>query len=120
MNELATKIKVILTALPTWLAASTLVLTVAAQELIPLLPDNWAAKTSALVVTLLAIIAAIVNTVRRLTPALPSTFGILPVDETARRRAAREFNRDTGHATSEVLVSVLVVVVIFVILLRFL
>lgn len=72
------KIKVVLTALPSYLAVATAVLTVVAAELVPLLPENIAAQVAGYIAVALAWIAAIVRTISKLTPATPGTEGLLP------------------------------------------
>lgn len=78
MNDIIAKIKVVLTALPTYLAIATLVLTVVAAELVPLLPENLAAQIGGYIVVALAVIAAIVRTISRLTPVPEDQRGLLP------------------------------------------
>lgn len=78
MNQLPEKIRVVLTALPTYLALATLVLTVIADEIIPLLPDNVAVQIAGYIAVALAWIAAIVRTISRLTPAPVEDRGLLP------------------------------------------
>lgn len=78
MNLLPEKIRVVLTALPTYLALATLVLTVVADEIIPLLPDNIGVQIAGYVAVALAWIAAIVRTISRLTPVPVEDRGLLP------------------------------------------
>jgi hypothetical protein len=72
------RLRVLLKAAPTWLAAVAAVLGVIAAEVVPNLPDNLAAKVGGVVAFGLSIVAAATAVVRRVTPVLPPERGILP------------------------------------------
>jgi len=78
MKDLQAKVLVVLKAAPTYLAVASVVLTVFLEELVALLPDNAAASISAVVVTALVWIAAIVRVISRLTPVAADERGLLP------------------------------------------
>ena len=78
MSELFAKAKVVFTALPTYLALATLALTVVADELVPLLPPDMGLRIAGYIATALAILAAVIRTISRLTAADPATYGLLP------------------------------------------
>jgi len=80
MSNLWTKILVVLRAAPTYLAVFTLLLTVFAEEIIPLLPDNAAVVIAGWVAVALAWVAAIVRVISRVTPVQPADRGLLPVE----------------------------------------
>lgn len=70
--------RVILRALPSYLAVASLVLTVVATEVVPMLPDHVAVRLGGWVAVALAWVATISNVVARLTPAEPESYGLLP------------------------------------------
>lgn len=78
MTQLWLKILVVLKAAPTYLAVFTLLLTVFAEEIIPLLPDNPAALIAGWIAVALAWVAAIVRVISRVTPVAPADRGLLP------------------------------------------
>lgn len=106
MSDIIAKAKVVLTALPTYLALATLVLTVAADELVPLLPDNVAAQVAGYIVVALGIIAAVVRTISRLTPVPESQRGLLPAP------TGEPVVRDLGESTVVTILAVLAIVVL--------
>lgn len=78
MSEFLAKVRVVLTALPTWLAAATAVLTVVLFQVVPLLPDNIAVRAAAILTAALAVLRAAGEAVARLTPVKPDARGVLP------------------------------------------
>lgn len=78
MKDLWPKTLVVLRAAPTYLAVVTLVVTVLADELIPLLPEAIGAQIAGYAVAVLAIVAAIVRVISRVTPVEPAARGLLP------------------------------------------
>lgn len=76
--RLAARVKVIATALPTYLALVSTAVGIIATELVPLLPENVAAQVGGYAATVVAWLAAIIRTISRLTPATPGTYGLLP------------------------------------------
>lgn len=97
--ELVQKVKVFLTALPTYLAVVTAVLTALAQHIVPLLPESVAVQVSAWIVLALGWITAIVTTIRRLTPVEPWERGMLPRYPEALSGAGLDNNNDQGSST---------------------
>lgn len=79
MNNLGAKIRVIVGALPTWLAIATSVLTILAAEVVPELPGDTQAQVAGWIAAGIAILAAAIAVIRKLTPVLdPSQWGLLP------------------------------------------
>ena len=78
MTNLWAKTLVVLKAAPTYLAVVTLVITVLADELIPLLPEAIGAQIAGYAVAVLAIVAAIVRVITRVTPVAPEDRGWPP------------------------------------------
>lgn len=78
INLFVVRAKVVLKALPTYLALVATIIGVLLDEIVPLLPDNIAIQVSAIAATVLAWIAAVIAAIRRLTPADPETYGLLP------------------------------------------
>lgn len=72
------KIKVVLRALPSYLAVASALLTLVATQLVPLLPPDLGLQVAAWCATAVAFIASVVATIKRLTPADPDTYGLLP------------------------------------------
>lgn len=79
MNPTIARLKVIATALPTWLAAFALAAPVVAQQATELLPDEWGRKVATVVLTAAGVATFAVQTIRRLTPVAPAERGVLPV-----------------------------------------
>lgn len=79
MSSFVDKVKVVLTAVPTYGAAAVGVLTVVAAEAVPALPGPVAAKAAAYVASAVAAVTAVVKTVSKVTPVLfPEDEGLLP------------------------------------------
>lgn len=73
------KVKVVLTALPTWGAAAVAVLTAFATHAVPVLPVAWQVKVAAVVASAVGGILVVVSVVSRVTPILfPDDKGLLP------------------------------------------
>ena len=81
MQDIWTRIKIVLRAAPTWLATASLVLTVVGVELLPLLPENVAVQAAGFITVALAWIAAIVRVIQRVMPAPPEVAGTLVPSE---------------------------------------
>lgn len=77
MSKLMAKVKVVLTALPTYMTAAAIAITLIAHQLAEVLPDKAAG-----IVQWSAIIAGFLTTavtvITRVTPVLPSQRGLLP------------------------------------------
>jgi hypothetical protein len=78
MSDLVAKLRVLLTALPTWLAAATAVLTVVSIHVVPNLPGGLPVEVGGWVATGLAIVRTVGEVVARLTPVEPEDRGVLP------------------------------------------
>lgn len=77
MSKLMAKVKVVLTALPTYMTAAAVIITIAANQLAELLPD----KTAGIVqwsATIVGFLTAAIAVIRKVTPVLPSQTGLLP------------------------------------------
>lgn len=68
MNDFLVRVRVLLGALPTYLAAATAVLTVVAVEVVPLLPEDLGLQVAGWVAAVLGVIGSVVLVVQRLTP----------------------------------------------------
>lgn len=77
MSSLFAKLRVVLAALPTWLAAASAVLTVLGTEVVPLLPGGWAVQAAGWVAVALAWLSAAAAVVARVTTVLPDQRGVL-------------------------------------------
>ena len=78
MEDFFAKVKVVLKAAPTYLALAITVITVMVGELVPLLPEDLAVRVTAFAVALIAALAAVIRTIRRLTPVPKEQRGLLP------------------------------------------
>jgi hypothetical protein len=78
--DLITRARVVLTAAVTWLVAASAVVTIFAEEITEVLPDDWQGPFARTVVVVLAVLTAAVNIIRRVTPVLPAQRGLLPED----------------------------------------
>lgn len=78
MTNFLLRVKVVLTALPTYLTAATAVVVIAREEIVGVLPEAWQGDASEIIVTVLAVLAAATNVIRRVTPVLPADRGLLP------------------------------------------
>lgn len=72
------RLKVIIKALPTWLAVVALAAPMVAEEAASVLPAPWSAHVTAVLLTVAAVAAAVVRTIQRVTPVLPAERGLLP------------------------------------------
>jgi hypothetical protein len=77
MFTLFAKLRVMVGALPTWLAALTAVLTVVGTEIVPLLPGGWPVQAGGWVVVALAVLRTAGEVVARVTTVLPEQRGVL-------------------------------------------
>lgn len=78
MKKLAARIRVILTAAPTWLVFAALTVQIVTEEISKILPAGWAARVVAIGGAVGAIIGAAIAIIRRVSPVLPAERGILP------------------------------------------
>jgi len=78
MSTLLAKAKVLLAAVPTWGAAAIAVLTVVADQIVPMLPGPMAIRVAGYVATAIAALSAVVAVVSRVTPAPVDKRGLLP------------------------------------------
>ncbi len=115
-QDLISKARVLATALPSYLAVATLILTVVAAELVPLLPGGLGTTVGGWIVTALLVIAALVRTVSRLTPADPSTYGLLPSPQ-GQPVDGLAAPRDAGSVPVGVLFALTLLVILIVIFL---
>lgn len=68
---------VVLKAAPTWIAALSTAITLAADEIVAVLPDQWDGAVAAWVARAVAFLAAVVAIVRRVTPVAKAARGLL-------------------------------------------
>lgn len=75
------RLKVIATALPTWLAIVALAAPIAAEEIAPILPAPWADRVTAIALTVAAVATAVIQTIRRVQPVVQGTAPTPPPTE---------------------------------------
>lgn len=80
MSDFNAKIKVVAKALPTYLAILAASIPIVLSELVPLLPDHVGVQVAAIGAGVLAVVAAVISTISRLTPVLKSERGLLPTE----------------------------------------
>lgn len=78
LDSLPRRVRVVITALPSYLAIASAILTLLATQLVPLLPDHIGAQLMAYIVIGLGWISGIVATIRRLAPVPTDHRGLLP------------------------------------------
>lgn len=79
MADFLTRVKVVLANLSTWLIAAAAIVGIFAEEIVTVLPDDWEGSVSQTVTVVLAVIAAAVAIIRRVTPVIGEQHGLLPV-----------------------------------------
>jgi hypothetical protein len=79
MKNFLAKVRVILTALPTYLAIVSGAIPVLLTVWVPLLPENVGIRVAAIGAGTLAVVGGVIETIRRLTPVIAADRGILPV-----------------------------------------
>jgi hypothetical protein len=77
MDKFMAKVKVVLTALPTYMTALAVIVTIVARQLADVLPDK-AAGIVQWSATIVAFLTAAVTVIRNVTPVLPIQRGVLP------------------------------------------
>lgn len=75
------RVRVVLRALPTYLAIAITVLTVLADEIVTLLPDNVGVQVAAWIAAAIAWCTAVIKVIQRVTPADKDAVGLLPPPE---------------------------------------
>lgn len=80
MSDFLTRVRVVLGNIATWLIGAAAVIGIFAEEITDLLPDDWEGPWSQAVVVVLAVIAAAVAIIRRVTPVIGEQQGLLPVE----------------------------------------
>ena len=78
MSDFVTRVLTLIKALPTWLTAAAAVIAIFSEEIVDLLPESWQGGFSQGVLVVLAILAAAVNIVRRVTPVVSAERGLHP------------------------------------------
>lgn len=79
MNRgLLARIKVIITAAPTYLTMAAVVVGILADELSKTVPDGWQDNVVQIGGAIVAVLGAAIAIIRRVTPVLESQRGILP------------------------------------------
>lgn len=81
LRTLARKATVVLRALPTYLALVVTALTIFQEEIVGLFPEAWGGDVTGFIALVIVWIGAVVATIRRLTPAVEGTFGLLPPEQ---------------------------------------
>jgi len=74
------RIRVVATAMPTWLVAASAVVVIVSEELAAVLPAGAGETVGRWAIVAVAVLGAAVNIIRRVTPVLPRERGILPVE----------------------------------------
>lgn len=78
MRPLLSRLKVVITAAPTWLALVAVAAPIVAEEAATVIPAPWSDRVTAIVLGVGAVAAAVVTTIRRLTPVAAAERGLLP------------------------------------------
>lgn len=78
MRKLLARIRVILTAAPTWLVFAALTVPIVTEEVAKVLPASWAERVVTIGGYVVGWLGAAIAIVRRVTTVLPSERGILP------------------------------------------
>jgi hypothetical protein len=78
MSDFLLKVRVVLTAAPTWITAAATLVTIFSEEIGGLLPAGAAESLASAGAIVLAWLGAAINIIRRVTPVLPEERGILP------------------------------------------
>ena len=78
MSPLIARLKVIVTALPTYLAIVVLAAPMVAQSASEVLPTPWSQRVTALCLTAAAAAASAIALIRRVTPVINTQRGLLP------------------------------------------
>ena len=81
MTKLLARIRVLLTAAPTWLAGAAVVVGAVSDEVAKAVPDGWQDNVIAIGGPVLAVIGAATAIVRRVTPVFGADRGLLPRGE---------------------------------------
>ncbi len=79
MDKFFAKVKVVLTAVPTWGAVAVGFLTFVSTQVVPNLPADQGQRVAGWVASAVAAVASVVAVVRRVTPS--GDVGLLPKDE---------------------------------------
>jgi hypothetical protein len=79
MADFLTRVKVVLGNISTWLIAAAAVISIFAEEIVKVLPEDWEGSVSQAVVVILGVITAAVAIIRRVTPVIGEQQGLLPV-----------------------------------------
>lgn len=77
MSALARRIKVVLTALPTWLGVVALAAPIVAQQIADVFPHG-AEHVTSIVLTAGSVAAGAIAVIRKVTPVRPDQVGLLP------------------------------------------
>lgn len=77
MKSFIARVKVVLTAAPTYLTAASAAVIIAREEIVELLPEAWQGNAVQVTVTALAWLTAAITIIRRVTPVLPDDRGLL-------------------------------------------
>lgn len=78
MRKLLARIRVILTAAPTWLVLAALTVPIVTEEVAKVLPTSWAEQVVTVGGYVVGWLGAAIAIIRRVTAVLPSERGILP------------------------------------------
>lgn len=81
MSKLIKRIRVLLTAAPTYLAGAAVVVAAVSDEVAKAVPDGWQDNVVAIGAPVLAALAAVTAIVRRVTPVFGAARGLLPTGE---------------------------------------
>jgi hypothetical protein len=81
MTNLLKRIRVLLSAAPTYLAGAAVVVAAVSDEVAKAVPEGWQDNVVSVGAPILAGLAAITAIVRRVTPVFAEHRGLIPVDE---------------------------------------
>ncbi len=80
MSTFLAKLRVIITAAPTWLAGLAAAIPLLLTVWVPVLPEAIALRVTVIAGGATLVIGAVIQTIRILTPAPPNQRGLLPPD----------------------------------------
>lgn len=80
MSDFLERVKVVLANLNTWLVAAIAVVGIFAEEITEVLPEDWRGSVAQAVTIVVAVLAAAVAIIRRVTPVISEQRGLLPVE----------------------------------------
>lgn len=110
MSDLLTRIRTLLTALPTWLTVTAAVLSIVVQELADYVDNPTAAWIVRIGLGALTVVTVAIAIVRRVTEVIPGHRGLLPIRNPVPAASTGLRRRDAGLGLIETICLIVVVV----------